>query len=350
MALETKPALLPEWNADTSGTTNYVGITEPPQAKKDTGWEADEEPAAQYFNWLFSVIYAWLLFVWSYVRELAKVSTPDGLYIYGSSTGASASIATTIITFVQLGAGDAFIHTKRFFDAIGVGVTTAFAYNFQTTNPATGVYKFYLDSAGTIRVTAAAGSVPAGDLSLYSVSWTQGAPGTLATLVDLRTAVLGARPAFVDPLLATRQVNAPTFKENAINQDYVHYMGRLFFAAEVLADASADTATPPAATLGSAVYDASAAFGGATGIRIRKDAVGKYQILISTTDHDGTAVTPPLCIPTIIPTHATIGCSFSIARLNSTTINVFFYDPAGNAQDTPFYCAFLHMIDPLPAA
>ena len=39
---------LPEWNA--------LG-TEPPQSKKDTGWEVEERPPADYFNWFFNRTY-----------------------------------------------------------------------------------------------------------------------------------------------------------------------------------------------------------------------------------------------------------------------------------------------------
>lgn len=52
-----KPASLPRW-ADVSGD-----IVEPTSGKKDVGWVADEEPPAQYFNWLLNLTYQWLEYV-----------------------------------------------------------------------------------------------------------------------------------------------------------------------------------------------------------------------------------------------------------------------------------------------
>jgi hypothetical protein len=45
-------AKLPRW-----ATGGGAGITEPLESKKDSGWIASEKPPAQYFNWLFKVIY-----------------------------------------------------------------------------------------------------------------------------------------------------------------------------------------------------------------------------------------------------------------------------------------------------
>jgi hypothetical protein len=39
---------LPEWNA--------AGV-EPPQSLKDAGWEAEQKPPADYFNWYFNLVY-----------------------------------------------------------------------------------------------------------------------------------------------------------------------------------------------------------------------------------------------------------------------------------------------------
>lgn len=57
---------LPEWNA--SGT-------EPPQGKKDDGWQSEEKPPAGWFNWLFSRIYECLAEVRSVIDGLFHAST-----------------------------------------------------------------------------------------------------------------------------------------------------------------------------------------------------------------------------------------------------------------------------------
>ena len=51
----SKPTKLPRW---ASGTT--AQITEPNEGKKDLGHVVAEHPPAQYFNWLFNLIYGWL--------------------------------------------------------------------------------------------------------------------------------------------------------------------------------------------------------------------------------------------------------------------------------------------------
>ena len=59
---------LPEWNA---------AGTEPPQSKKDDGWQAEEKPPAGWFNWLFGRIYACLVEIRSAFAGLA--SSPHAL-------------------------------------------------------------------------------------------------------------------------------------------------------------------------------------------------------------------------------------------------------------------------------
>jgi hypothetical protein len=54
----SKPTTLPRW-----ATGGSALVTEPNEAKKDAGWLVSEKPPAQFFNWLFTKIYAWLAFL-----------------------------------------------------------------------------------------------------------------------------------------------------------------------------------------------------------------------------------------------------------------------------------------------
>lgn len=53
--MAAKPASTPRW-AD-GGSAE---VTEPASGKKDIGWLSAERPPAQYFNWLFNLIYQWM--------------------------------------------------------------------------------------------------------------------------------------------------------------------------------------------------------------------------------------------------------------------------------------------------
>src|SRR5688572_10702894 len=55
--MAAKPASTPRW-ANSGGV-----ITEPSSGKKDEGWEEDERPPFEYFNWLFNLIYQWCLYL-----------------------------------------------------------------------------------------------------------------------------------------------------------------------------------------------------------------------------------------------------------------------------------------------
>ena len=53
--MAAKPTTLPRW-----ATNPGADVVEPTSAKKDDGFVSDEEPPAQYFNWLFETIYDWV--------------------------------------------------------------------------------------------------------------------------------------------------------------------------------------------------------------------------------------------------------------------------------------------------
>lgn len=56
-----QPIELPRW-ADTV-TGDATRYSDPTSGKKDVGWQDDEKPAGPHLNWLFNVIYQWLLYL-----------------------------------------------------------------------------------------------------------------------------------------------------------------------------------------------------------------------------------------------------------------------------------------------
>ncbi len=50
--MAAKPSSLPRWSS-------VSGVVEPSSGQKDTGFEGGQFPPAQYFNWLFNLIYQW---------------------------------------------------------------------------------------------------------------------------------------------------------------------------------------------------------------------------------------------------------------------------------------------------
>lgn len=51
-----KPSTTPRWATD-----GGAPITEPVAGRKDSGWAVADRPAAQHVNWLFNLIYLWLI-------------------------------------------------------------------------------------------------------------------------------------------------------------------------------------------------------------------------------------------------------------------------------------------------
>lgn len=56
--MAAKPSAVPEFNSS-SGVNN----TEPSPQKKASGWAPGEKPKAQYFNWLFRLIWQWIQYL-----------------------------------------------------------------------------------------------------------------------------------------------------------------------------------------------------------------------------------------------------------------------------------------------
>ena len=54
-----KPTLKPEW---ATGATGIAETVEPSAGKKADGWADEELPPHSYFNWLFNIIYSWIVY------------------------------------------------------------------------------------------------------------------------------------------------------------------------------------------------------------------------------------------------------------------------------------------------
>ena len=60
---------LPEWNEEGA---------EPPQSKKDEGWQAEEKPPAGWFNWLLNRVYKVLQELQGNAEHTSNKGEPDG--------------------------------------------------------------------------------------------------------------------------------------------------------------------------------------------------------------------------------------------------------------------------------
>lgn len=57
-----RPELLPEWAVDETidPISGQLNVVEPPQQRKDSGWQRREIPPRQWQNWLLRTIYRWV--------------------------------------------------------------------------------------------------------------------------------------------------------------------------------------------------------------------------------------------------------------------------------------------------
>lgn len=76
--MAAKPSTTPRW-ADVGGA-----ITVPSSGKQNVGWAAGERPPAQFLNWLFNLIYQWIL----YLR--------DGAFVGDHSITGALSVSTDL--------------------------------------------------------------------------------------------------------------------------------------------------------------------------------------------------------------------------------------------------------------
>ena len=59
-----QPDKLPRWASQDvpSPTTGVLNVVEPPESKKNVGWNSFEQPARNFENWLNRTVYRWLQF------------------------------------------------------------------------------------------------------------------------------------------------------------------------------------------------------------------------------------------------------------------------------------------------
>ncbi len=78
--LENRPAALPRWATveAVNPETGQLNIIEPPEEKKDKGWDFKEFPPRNWFNWLFRTTYLWL----KHYSERTHVSNGDGVGLF----------------------------------------------------------------------------------------------------------------------------------------------------------------------------------------------------------------------------------------------------------------------------
>lgn len=63
--MATRPTKFPEWARVPSvdPVTGGANVVEPTEQKKDTGWQREEKPPANYQNWLDNLTYQWLQYL-----------------------------------------------------------------------------------------------------------------------------------------------------------------------------------------------------------------------------------------------------------------------------------------------
>lgn len=74
-----RPTVLPRWatSTTTSSETGVSNWVEPPESKKNVGWNFGEPPARQFFNWKGRMTYEWLRYLDD--ETTFKQITTDGM-------------------------------------------------------------------------------------------------------------------------------------------------------------------------------------------------------------------------------------------------------------------------------
>lgn len=71
-----RPTKVPEWATDPG-----ADVVEPPEAKKEIGWQQGEKPPAGFFNWLFAQLTQWIAWFAQEIEERTEggISVPGGV-------------------------------------------------------------------------------------------------------------------------------------------------------------------------------------------------------------------------------------------------------------------------------
>jgi len=69
--MATEPAKLPRWATvpATDPVSGQPNVSEPSEGKKDSGYDFQERPPRQDFNWLFNLIYLWIQWFQQEINE-----------------------------------------------------------------------------------------------------------------------------------------------------------------------------------------------------------------------------------------------------------------------------------------
>jgi hypothetical protein len=82
MAKSEKPNKYPRWASSSikNEINGEYNIYEPPEQKKDIGWDLNEVPPRQWFNWLFRTINDWIMHFDHHLNRpkiYSKATLPD---------------------------------------------------------------------------------------------------------------------------------------------------------------------------------------------------------------------------------------------------------------------------------
>jgi hypothetical protein len=175
--MSAKPTSLPRW-ADVGGD-----IVEPTSGKKNVGWVSDEEPPAQYMNWLQNLNYLWTQYLSDGVFDgdhqfLDNVDIDGNLNVDGNLTIGGSFNVTSLGLLEDPGNGT----NKVILDA-PAALAADYALVFPSGNPAKkGVWR--VSSSGVITFETTFNiivSVKAGGNGV-GTSWTYDPHGQLASV------------------------------------------------------------------------------------------------------------------------------------------------------------------------
>jgi len=141
----TRPTIeLPRWaTVDTESTISGINnVIEPPESKKNVGWNTFEMPARQFFNFLARSTYEWLNYHNYLLQDRFTTTDGDGVALFPIDDSLIVLYAVDITTPAN------YIHATGFRAASGAPVLNVLSNNVLTLG-ATGVDGTQAISGGT---------------------------------------------------------------------------------------------------------------------------------------------------------------------------------------------------------
>lgn len=122
-----KPSLKPEW------ATGVADIVEPSGVKKGVGWII-EKPPFQFFNWLFNLIYLWIVWFDQGYRgvQLVTAAGTTALGLGSKIVYCDATLGNQILTLPDVASDDGMVVTVIKTDASANTVTVQSAVALKT--------------------------------------------------------------------------------------------------------------------------------------------------------------------------------------------------------------------------